>query len=313
MSQRNRWHLPVAAALGVALFAYTVRSVGLRELLTQMTSLAPVLPVLLALGAVRFLLQAAGWRAAMPADRRPRWGETFAAVVSGEAAGYFAWGPVTREPMKAMLVSHALPKRTALTAAIFERFIYTIAATALIVAALAIAAVRYHFVGRFLFGSGLVIGAALTATRYWQQVGGDLRRHRASLASMGLFAAGQEISNLVEAYVVLAWLGASPALSAVVVLEGIGRLMNSAGQFIPGKLGITEAATAALADGLRLGSAHGLTLALARRVRALVWGAVGIAHVTLRAVNYQVKINDAIEYVRDRGAADRVPARGLLQ
>jgi hypothetical protein len=58
---------------------------------------------------------------------------------------------------------------------------------------------------------------------------------------------------------------------------------------------------------------HGLSLALARRVRALAWGAVGIAHVALRAVNYQVFINDAIWYVRRRGAARGVPARGLLQ
>ena len=41
----------------------------------------------------------------------------------------------------------------------------------------------------------------------------------------------------------LAWLGAAPAVASVIVLEGVSRLMNGAGQFIPGKLGITEAAT----------------------------------------------------------------------
>ena len=313
MSRHRRWHLPVAAIAGIALFAYSVVSVGPRELLAQMRSLAPVLPVILALAAVRFLLQAAGWRAAMPAQQRPRWRDVFAAVVAGEAAGYFAWGPVTREPMKAMFVSDAIPQRAALTAAIFERFIYAIAATLLIVAALAIAAVRYHFVGRFILGSGLIIGTALTMTQHWQRVGGDLRRHRGSLGRLGSLAAAQEVSNLVEAYLVLAWLGATPTLAAIIVLEGIGRLMNSAGQFIPGKLGVTEAATSALADGLRLGSAHGLSLALARRVRSLAWGAVGIALVSLRAFNYKVFINDAICYVRRRGAPDCVPSGGLLQ
>jgi hypothetical protein len=312
MSHRQRWYLPLAALTGVGLFAYTVISVGPRELLAQMQSLAAVLPLLLTLAAVRFLLQAAGWRAAMPAANRPRWRDTFAAVVAGEAAGYFAWGPVTREPMKALFVSHVLPKRAALAAAVFERLMYSIVATALIVAAIAIAAVRYQFVGKFLFGSGIVAGAALTATKYWQNLGGDLKRHRSSLASMTAYAAGQEISNLLEAWLVLAWLGASPTLTAVVVLEGIGRLMNSAGQFIPGKLGVTEAATAALADGLRLGSAHGLGLALARRVRALAWGAVGIALVSFRAVNWQVFINDAICYLRRRGAG-LVQAGGILQ
>src|SRR6185295_16126225 len=117
--------------------------------------------------------QAAGWRAAMPAGRRPGWRDAFAAVVAGEAAGYLAWGPVTREPMKAMFVSHAVPQRAALTAAVFERFIY------------AIAAVRYHFVGRFVIGSGLIIGATLTMTQRWQRVGGDMKRHRASLGRLG--------------------------------------------------------------------------------------------------------------------------------
>jgi Lysylphosphatidylglycerol synthase TM region len=313
VSRHRRWHFPAAALAGVGLFAYSIVSVGPQLLIAQMRSLAPVLPVILVLAGVRFLLQAAGWRAAMPAEQRPRWREVFAAVVAGEAAGYFAWGPVTREPMKALFVSHAIPQRAALTAAVFERFIYAIVATLLIAIALAIAAVRYDFVGRFVLGSGLVIGTALTMTRRWPRVGGDLRRHRRSLGRLGSLAAAQEISNLVEAYLVLAWLGATPTLAAIVVLEGLGRLMNSAGQFIPGKLGVAEAATSALADGLHLGSAHGLSLALARRVRSLAWGAVGIALVSLRAFNYKVFINDAICYVRRRGADGCVPSRRLLQ
>ena len=94
MSRSRRWQFPIAAVAGIALFGYSVVSVGPRELLAQMRSLAPVLPVILVLAAVRFLLQAAGWRAAMPAAQRPRWRDVFAAVVAGEAAGYFAWGPV---------------------------------------------------------------------------------------------------------------------------------------------------------------------------------------------------------------------------
>ena len=309
---RSRWQMPTAALAGIALFAYTVWSVGPHQLGSQMRAAWSVLPIILALAGLRYLLQAAGWRAAMPKDSRPHWRDVFAGVVAGEAAGYFAWGPVTREPMKALFVSHAVPNRTALTAAIFERFVYAIAATLLIVGACALAAVRYHFVGRFLIGFAFAAAVAVSATRYWRRVGGELRRHRSALGAIGSYAVAQEVSNLVEAYILLWWLGATPTIAAIVVLEGIGRLMNSAGQFIPGKLGVTEAATAALADGLRLGSAHGLGLAVARRVRALVWGAAGIALVALRAFNYKVFINDAIEYLRRRGG-DVVPARGLLQ
>jgi hypothetical protein len=309
----KRWSLPLAALVGVALFAWSVVSVGPRELVAQMRALESVLPLILALAAARFMLQAAGWRLAMPEGQRPPWRDVFAAVVAGEAAGYFAWGPVTREPMKAMLVADRIPQRAALAAAVFERFVYTLAAAALIAAGVAIAAVRFHFVPWFLLGLAMTIVAAFAAGSYWRRVGGELRRHRSSLAAMMALAAAQEVINLVEAYLVFAWLGAAPTVAAVVVLEGLSRLMNGAGQFIPGKLGVTEAATTALAEGLRLGGAHGLSLALARRVRSLAWGAIGIGVVAFRAFDWQVLTHDAIGYVRGGGGARLdLPARGLL-
>ena len=309
---RKKWSLPLAAVVGLALFAWSVASVGPRVLVTEMRALESVLPLILVLAAVRFMLQAAGWRLAMPEAQRPRWRDVFAAVVAGEAAGYFAWGPVTREPMKAMLVADRIPQRAALAAAVFERFVYTIAAAALIVGGVAIAAVRFHFVGWFLIGLAATIAAAFAAGSYWRRVGGELGRHRSSLAAMMALAAAQEVSNLVEAYLVLAWLDATPTIAAIIVLEGLSRLMNGAGQFIPGKLGVTEAATTALAEGLRLGGAHGLSLALARRVRSLAWGAIGIGVVAFRAFDWQV-LNNAIKYVRGGGGARfDLPARGLL-
>jgi len=157
------------------------------------------------------------------------------------------------------------------------------------------------------------VAASFAAGRYWRRVGGDLRRHRGFLLTIAAMATAQEISNLIEAYLVLAWLGAAPTAAAIVVLEGLSRLMNSAGQFIPGKLGVTEAATTALAEGLRLGGAHGLSLALARRVRSLAWGALGIAFVTFRAVNWQRIAHDTIRVVRGRRVRVGPPARGLLQ
>jgi Lysylphosphatidylglycerol synthase TM region len=308
----KRWYLPLAAAAGVALFAWTIWSVGPHELLAQLRALTPVLPLILILAGVRFVLQAAGWRLAMPESQRPRWHEAFAAVVAGEAAGYFAWGPVSREPMKALLVEHRLPQRTALAAAVVERFAYSLAAAALVIIGIAIAAVRFHFAGWLMIGLSITAVVLFAATRSWRRRFGHMPRDRSAWVAIGAFAAAQEISNLVEAYFVLAWLGASPALAPVIVLEGLSRLLNSAGQFIPGKLGVTEAATTALAEGLRLGGAHGLSLALARRVRSLAWGALGIAFVAFRAVNWQVLINDAIRYIRTRGTFGGVPVRGVL-
>jgi hypothetical protein len=278
----KRLYLVLAAVAGVALLVWTIHSVGLNVLVQQLKALAPVLPLLLGLAALRFLLQAAGWRLALAPANRPPWGEMFNAVVAGEAAGYFAWGPVSREPMKAFLIGDRAPQREGLAAAILERSLYTIVAAGLILVAIGIVAVRYGRLWWFLVACAAVTAMAISAKRYWQRLG-RVFEQRDTAAAIVACAVVQELSNVVEAYVVLAWLGAAPTISSVLVLEGISRLMNGAGQFIPGKLGITEAASAALSEGLQLGAAHGLSLALARRVRSLAWGTVGIAVVAMRA------------------------------
>jgi Lysylphosphatidylglycerol synthase TM region len=279
---RQRLYLVLAAAAGVALLAWTIHSVGPSVLVRQLRALAPVLPLLLGLAALRFLLQAAGWRLALDPANRPPWGEIFNAVLAGEAAGYFAWGPVSREPMKAFLIGDRVPRREGLAAAIVERSLYTIVAAGLILAAIGIVAVRYGRLWWFLVAGAAVAAMAMSAKRYWQPLG-RIVQQRDTAGAILACAAAQELSNVVEAYVVLAWLGAAPTITSVLVFEGISRLMNGAGQFIPGKLGISEAASAALSEGLRLGAAHGLSLALARRVRSLAWGTVGIAVVAMRA------------------------------
>ena len=284
VSARKQWFIGAAAVAGVALFAWTVHSVGPAVLVAQLRALAPALSFILVLAGVRFLLQAAGWRLAMPAHRRPTLVETFAAVVAGEAAGYFAWGPLSREPTKALLVGHRVPERTALAAAVVERFFYSVAATGLIVAAVALCAMRFHFVKSFLIGMAVMATVAFAAKGYWSRLSVGEPRDRTTSATLLVLALTQEGSNLAEAYFVLAWLGAAPTIASVVVLEGISRLMNGAGQFVPGKLGITEAATTALAEILRLGGPQGLSLALARRARSLLWGAGGIGLLAYRAV-----------------------------
>src|SRR5262249_30685397 len=155
-------------------------------------------------------------------ENRPSWPEMFAAVVAGEAAGYFAWGTVSREPMKAWLVSHRLPRREALAAAVVERSFYTIAATALILASVGIVAMRC---GRLAWFTAAFVGLAAAAwwggRRFRQRLAGTVPDSRAVVMGLLALAAAQELSNLLEAYLVFRWLDASPTLAAVIALEGI--------------------------------------------------------------------------------------------
>ncbi len=84
-----------AAALGVALFIWTIASVGAGTLVAHVSHLGVMLPLVMLLAAVRFSLQAAGWRLAMGASPRPSLLQAVRAVIAGEAAGYLTWGPIS--------------------------------------------------------------------------------------------------------------------------------------------------------------------------------------------------------------------------
>ena len=272
--------LVAAATLGVALFIWTLAHVGLAQLVAQATHLGPVVPVMVALAAVRFALQAAGWRLAMPNATRPPLLHAIRAVIAGEAAGYLTWGPISREPVKALMVSDHTPEGASLTAAIVERIAYMTAATALIAVSLCLVAVR---AGR---ASWILPSIALTsiAVAAWMLVRhrfSRIRLTRVSLSSrtvatLGLLAGLQEIINVFETHLALTWLGAVPSLEAAIALEGLNRLANAPAQVIPGKMGVLELAGSAFAGALHLGDANGLTLVLARRVRSLIWTGIGI-------------------------------------
>jgi lysylphosphatidylglycerol synthase-like protein len=293
-----------AAALGAALFVWTVASVGMATLASQINQLGIMLPLVLTLAAVRFALQAAGWRIAMGSSPRPTMAQTLRAVVAGEAAGYLTWGPISREPVKVLMVSEHTPERVSLAAAIVERVAYMAAAAGLVVLSLVLVAVRANRAGDpFILGwpwllSG--IAGAIVVGGLWFGVkrrmpefarNGKWRAKVAGYASMSpgaimalvMCAVLQELINVMETYVVLAWLGATPTLETAIALEGLNRLANAPAQLIPGKLGVLELAGSAFAGILQLGSANGLTLVLARRVRSLTWTGVGILLLTTSA------------------------------
>ena len=287
----------LAAAFGVVLFAWTVASVGLSTLASHINQLGMMVPLVMALAAVRFALQAAGWRLAMGSSRRPSMVQAFRAVVAGEAAGYLTWGPISREPVKALMVSDQTPERVSLAAAIVERIAYMAAATGLVAISLILVAVRAnraHWVVPVMV-IAMAIAGLWMALRHrfanWLPKRGregfsPVARENPSrprFGALAMLALLQEMINVFETYAVLTWLGAGPTIETAVALEGLNRLANAPAQLIPGKLGVLELAGSAFAGILQLGTANGLTLVLARRVRSLAWTGVGILLLTTSA------------------------------
>lgn len=94
---------------------------------------------------------------------------------------------------------------------------------------------------------------------------------------------------IAEVWIVLALVtGHAPSVLTAFVLEYVNRTITVVFQFVPMWLGVDEAGTGLATGLLHLGAAPGVTLALVRKARILVWTAIGLtvlAHqgVSLRA------------------------------
>jgi hypothetical protein len=299
----GRWLMPLAALAGLALLAYAIDDIGVDRVLETIVTLGPILPVVLVITFFKYPLQAAAWRLALKPDIRPGWRASVAATISGDALGYLTWaGPLTGEPLKAYLIRGLVPVRLGVTAGAAERLLYN--ATAAIVILVAAALTRPIPVSRLPIAAGLVVIGGFT---WWRRarsprrrltqpaaasvsrrgviaaLAHDLWRERpAALAGMLVLEVGQHALLMFEAYVMLAALGAQTSLRTVVIFEGLTKAVNVVGGIVPARLGIAEGGTALLAGALGLGASYGLGLAIMRRVRAIIWGVVGLLLVWYR-------------------------------
>jgi hypothetical protein len=95
--------------------------------------------------------------------------------------------------------------------------------------------------------------------------------------------------GVAEVYLTVALItdSAPATLLTAFLLESLNRFINVAFKFVPLRLGVDEAGTGLLAQVLGYGSAVGVTLALVRKARMLVWTAVGVAFLTARGLRPQ--------------------------
>jgi phosphatidylglycerophosphate synthase len=81
---------------------------------------------------------------------------------------------------------------------------------------------------------------------------------------------------IVEVYLIVWLIGAKLTLFGALAIEALTKLVNIAGTFNPGNIGTYEGGNMLIAKMFGLTAAAGLTLAFARRLRALFWTGVGI-------------------------------------
>jgi len=311
----KRHLLPVlAAAGGLILFGYAVRRAGVAEIVGGVAQVGWGLVPILALAGARFFVRACAWRLCMPAhepsgEGPPRGrlsiGQAFTAFVAGDAIGNLTpLGMAASEPTKVFLTRHRLATRESVASLASDNLLYgaSIAAMLALGVIVALATIPLSLAWRegaiaALFAG--VVGAIVTARLMrgtWREEDGARPPWRETLAGFrrSVLAFSQEQPGrlaqvflldlsfhalaVLEVFLTLRWLlgDRSPTLAQAIVFEALNRVVTVAFKFVPFRVGIDEAFSGALAPVMAVQPAAGVTLAVVRKVRNLVWTGIGL-------------------------------------
>lgn len=109
-----------------------------------------------------------------------------------------------------------------------------------------------------------------------QEVFEFYRLRHADFVSIIIYDGLFHVLGVVETWLTLEMLGFKTTALAAFLFEATNRAVNLVFSFVPGRVGVDEAGTGALAQMLGTGSAAGVALALVRKARLLTWTGVGL-------------------------------------
>jgi hypothetical protein len=307
MSIRRGHALTVLAALGgLVLFGYAVRRAGVAEIVDGVRMVGwGILPIL-GLAGARFLLRACAWRLCMPSDSRLSIAQAFGAFVAGDAIGNLTpLGMVASEPTKVFLTRHRLATRESVASLATDNLLYAASIAAMVGLGVVVALLTIPLSVAWRDGAiaalaAGVIGAAITlrllqgtwredsGTRpAWRETLAGLRRsvlafstdQPVRLAQIFLLDLAFHVLAVLEIFLTLRWLlgDRSPTLSQAIVFEALNRVVTVVFKFVPFRVGIDEALSGGIAPVIAVQPVAGVTLAVVRKVRNLVWTGVGLA------------------------------------
>jgi len=332
----------ISFLLGFALFLYLLRRVGWDSLVHDFRLIGWFLVLILVLSGIKYVISAWAWAAAFFPEERQSWPTLFGYRLAGEAMNYLSIaGPLLGEPVKASLL-RGVGFAPALASTLLETTVNAIAGSLVTIAGLAVLVgwhasgntLRYAGTGAMLILLALGVGF-LYALKYrlpfltwpWQRLrhiawlsspklGENLaliegRMHRLSAerpGALGLIFLLSFVNQglaLLEIYAVIIPLGITLKFSSVLVMEAFTKLAKALFFFVPARIGADEGSSAGIFALLGLAPTAGVTLALARRLRAIFWSAVGLAFL----LAHSVKPGSPRPEMEDRPSSDGRPLR----
>ena len=304
----------VAIVTGVVLFVVTMLGIDRTQTINEVRRLGLALPLVLLPSIGWHLLRAAGWYVSFPADARPSYWRVFRVRLAADGVGYFTIRGVASEPLRVvLLMGHVSPVVSA-AATVMERTamgIMSVVGVGLFAAfavssnllpaawegvfrGIAITAAVVLFLSLlFLLRSGRYFGPLVESVHGrtgWRWAGGRTVRAISAVEDLFLKLARTDQRRIwilvglsvacywlmaVEVFMVFWAIGQPISLWVGTIVETFTRSASVAGGAIPGNLGALEASNVAVVNAL--GLAGGGTLALFRRVRSLLFAALGLA------------------------------------
>ena len=142
-----------------------------------------------------------------------------------------------------------------------------------------------RFVARLQIASTFVARIEQYALDIEQRVHRDYPKDWSRVTSVAALHLTFHALAIAEIFLVL-WLISDqpPTVLDAFVLEAVNRFINVAFKFVPMRIGVDEAGTAFFSNLLAFGTAAGVTIAIARKARMLVWTGVGIAALIRRGL-----------------------------
>lgn len=305
-----------AAAVGTLLLVITVRQVGWPTIGQGVTAVGGWFVLIVALGGLRFLARVQSWILCADAigARGLSTGPAFGAVLAGDAVGNLTpLGLLASEPTKVWMVRRILATSPAITSVALDNGFYTGSVLVMVAAGagLLVRQVTLDPAVRFAVEGVLVAVAAAVVAGLWlvrrrpaivsalaqlaARVTGreartpaalhEIETHfygalgwpTATLAQAVVWQAAFHVGAVAEVWIVLrALAGGDVSLGDAFVLEAAGRLVTVLFKVVPFRLGVDEVGAVAVAAALGIPPGHGVTLALIRKLRILVWNAIGL-------------------------------------
>jgi len=293
----------VIAFAALVLFAWVLVHVGLSKVVVQLRAIRVALPIVMALSALRLFLQSTTWSASLRGENiAVNTAKLIGVRLASQSMGYLTvLGPVVSEPMKIKLLG--TPSEPTITATFLDTGVYWFTSALVAISGvvclplIAVHGAAYHWMPVIL---ALAFGV-LAITRRSPILAGVVRalgsrapswlaraeRAEASIRSYRLqqpalvsrmFWTGLACQLLIvsEVGVVLWSLHLPIHFFAVMAIEGVTRTLKLASGWIPARVGADEGGAISAFAVVGLSPMLGLSLALTRRVRDLLWALVGI-------------------------------------